>query len=215
MLQQTRWPHSHVTWRLCCAHKWLLWPLKTPSNLNVALSNHKMCSKKPRSRSCSHKTTRSFGDDDDNNEAWDLESMSSGMDTGLYPGGLNGQCDVRYPTLRQFLMYYDMDSVPPYPEPSLRVLVSGECMVNPYPIVVLVGRCQSPSSSRPAGKTHYCLDGGMLDTFLHNTRLQRRPSYHKHQGLNTYHTVRATWSSFYLPFLADVLLPQDDFTVQQ
>jgi hypothetical protein len=60
------------------------------------------------------------------------------MDTGLHPGGLNGQCDVRHPTLGKFLVYYDMDSVPPYPEPSLRVLVSGECAVDPYPMVVLV-----------------------------------------------------------------------------
>jgi hypothetical protein len=67
--------------------------------------------------------------------------MSSGMDTGLHPEGLNGQRDVQHPTLGQFLVYYDMDSVPPYPEPSLRVLVSGECAVDAYPMVVLVGRC--------------------------------------------------------------------------
>jgi hypothetical protein len=98
--------------------------------------------------------TRSIEDDDDNHEVWDLEPVSSGMDTGLHPGGLNEQRDARHPTLGQFLVYYDMDSVPPYSEPSLRVLVSGECAVDPYPIVVLVGRFQSPSSSRPAGETH-------------------------------------------------------------
>jgi hypothetical protein len=97
------------------------------------------------------------------------------MDTGLHPGGLNGQRDVRHPTLGQFLVYYDIDSVPPYPEPSLRVLVSGECAVDPYPMVVLVGLCQSNSSFRPAGETLCCLDGGMLDTFLHKPWLQRFP----------------------------------------
>jgi hypothetical protein len=141
--------------------------------------------------------------------------MSSCMDTSLHPGGLNGQRDVRHPTLGQFLVYYDMASVSPYPEPSLRVLVAGECAVDPYPMVVLVGRCQSASSSRRAGETHHCLDGDVLDTFLHTPWLQRRPGYHKHQGSNTYHSIRATWSSFYLLILADVLLPRDDCTVQQ
>jgi hypothetical protein len=136
------------------------------------------------------------------------------MDTGLHPGRLNGQRDVRHPTLGQFQVYNDMYSVPPYPEPSLRVLVSGECADDPYPMVVLVGRCQSPSSSRPAGETRYCLDGGVLDTFLHKPMLQCRPCYHKHQGSNTVHSIRATSSSF-LPFLVDVLLPRDDCTVQQ
>jgi hypothetical protein len=79
------------------------------------------------------KATSSIGDDDDNHKAWDLEPMSSGMDTGLYPRGLNGQRDVRHPTLGQFV-YCDMDSVPPHPQPSLRVLVSSECAVDPYPI---------------------------------------------------------------------------------
>lgn len=41
----------------------------------------------------------------------------------------------RHPTLGQFLVYYGMDSVPPYLEPSLWVLTSG---------VVLVTRYQSP-----------------------------------------------------------------------
>jgi hypothetical protein len=159
------------------------------------------------------KVTHSIGDDDDNHEAWDIEPVSSGMDTGHHPGGLNGQRDVRHPTLGQFFVYYDMDSVPPHPEPSLRVLVSGECAVDPYPMVVLVGRCQSPSSSRLAGETHYSLDGGVLETFLHKPWLQRRHGYHKHQGSNTYHSTGATWSSLYLPFLADVLLPRDDCTV--
>jgi hypothetical protein len=36
-------------------------------------------------------------------------------------------------SLRQFLVYYDMDSVPPNPEPYLQVLMSSECAVNPYP----------------------------------------------------------------------------------
>jgi hypothetical protein len=101
------------------------------------------------------KATRSIGDDD-NYEARDIETVSSGMDTGLHPGGLNGERDVLHPTLGQFLLYYDMDSVPPYPEPSLRLLVSGECAVAPYPMAVLAGRCQSPSSSRSAGETHHC-----------------------------------------------------------
>jgi hypothetical protein len=87
------------------------------------------------------KATQSIGDNDDNQEAQHLEPMSSGMDTGLHPGGLNGQCNVRHPTIRQFLVYYNMNSVPPYLEPSLRVLVSSECMVNPYPMVVIVGCC--------------------------------------------------------------------------
>jgi hypothetical protein len=66
------------------------------------------------------KATCSTGDnDDDNHEACDLEPVSSDMVTGLHPGGLNGQCDVRHPTLRQFFVYCDMDSVLPYPEPSL------------------------------------------------------------------------------------------------
>jgi hypothetical protein len=47
------------------------------------------------------------------------------------------------------------DSVSPYPEPPLRVLVSGECAADPSPIVVLIGRYQSPSSSRPIGETRY------------------------------------------------------------
>jgi hypothetical protein len=81
------------------------------------------------------KDTRSIGNDDDNHET-DLEPVSSGMYTGLHPGGLNGQRDVRHPTLGQLLVYYDMGS--PYPESSLRVLVSGECEVDPYPVVVLV-----------------------------------------------------------------------------
>jgi hypothetical protein len=155
------------------------------------------------------KATRSAGDNDDNHEAWDLEHLDSGMDTGLHPKALNGLSDVRHQTLG--LGVYDMDSVPP----SLRVLVSGECAVDPYPMVVLVGRWQSPSSSRPAGETHYCLDGGVLNTFLHKPWLQHRPGYHKHQGSNTHHSIRATLSSFYLSFLADVLLPRDDCTVQQ
>jgi hypothetical protein len=108
-----------------------------------------------------------------------------------------------------------MDSVPPYPEPSLRVLVSGECAMDPYPMVVILGCCQSPSSSRQAVEIHYCLDGGVLDTFLHKPWRQRKPSYHKHQGSNTYHSIRETWSSFDLPFLADVLLPRDYCTVRQ
>jgi hypothetical protein len=70
------------------------------------------------------KATRSIGDD--NHGARDLEPMSSGMDTGLHPGGLNGQRSVQHPTLWQFLVYYDMDSVPPYPEPCLQVLVSSK-----------------------------------------------------------------------------------------
>jgi hypothetical protein len=115
--------------------------------------------------------------------------MNSGIYTGLHPGGLNRLCDVRHPALGQFLVYYDMDSVP---EPSLRVLVSGKCAVNPYPMVVLVGHCQSPSSSCPAGETHYCLDGGMLDTFLHKPWQQCRPGYHKHHGSDTYHSICAT-----------------------
>jgi hypothetical protein len=88
--------------------------------------------------------------------------MNSGIDTGLHPGGLNGQCDVQHPTLGQFLEYYNMDSVPPHPELSLQVLVSTECAVDPYPMAVLVEHCQSPSSSHPAGEKHYCLDGGYL-----------------------------------------------------
>jgi hypothetical protein len=40
------------------------------------------------------------------------------MDTGLHPEGLNDS-DVPDQTFRQFLVYYDMVSVPPYPEPSL------------------------------------------------------------------------------------------------
>jgi hypothetical protein len=152
------------------------------------------------------KATRSIWDDDDKHVAWDLEPVSSGMDTSLHPGGLNGQRDVRHPTIGQFLVYYNLDSVPPHPEPFIRVLVSGECAVDPYRIVVLVGRCKSPSSSRPAG---------VLDTFLHKPWLQCRSGYHKHQGSSTYHSIRATWCSFYLPFLADVLLPRDDCTVQQ
>jgi hypothetical protein len=64
------------------------------------------------------KATRSIGDDD-HHEARDLEPVISGMDTGFHPEGLNGQRDVRHPTLGQFLVHYNMDSVPPYPEPSL------------------------------------------------------------------------------------------------
>jgi hypothetical protein len=138
------------------------------------------------------KATRSIGCDDYNHEACDLEPVSSGVDTGLLPGGINGQRDARHPTLGQFLVYYDMDSVQPYPEPSLRVLVSGEYAVDPCPIVVLVRRCQSPSSSRPAGETHCCLDGGVLDTFLLKPWLQRRTGYHKNQVSNTYDNIRAT-----------------------
>jgi hypothetical protein len=137
------------------------------------------------------KATCSVGDDD-NHEAGDLKPMSSGMDMGLHPGGLNGQQNIQHPTLRQFLMYYDMDSVPPYPEPSLRVLGFSECAVDPYPMVVVLGHCQSPSSSRPVNETHYCLDGGMLDTFLCKPWLQRGPSYHKHEGSNIYHSICAT-----------------------
>jgi hypothetical protein len=134
----------------CWRHVWLLLPPtiryapKSPDHVTVPVI-----------------ATRSIGDDDDNHEAWDLEPVSSGGDTGLHPGGLNGQRGVRHPSLGQFLVYYDMDSVLPYPESSLRVLVSGECAVDPYPMVGLVGRCQSPSHSRPAGETHYCLDGGI------------------------------------------------------
>jgi hypothetical protein len=113
------------------------------------------------------------------------------MDTGLHPGRFNGQLDVRHQTLGQVLVYDDMDSVSPYLELSLRVLVSGECAVDPYP-VVLGGRCQSTSSSRPAGETLYCLDGGVLDTFLHKPWLQRWADCHKHQGSNTHHSIRAT-----------------------
>jgi hypothetical protein len=113
------------------------------------------------------------------------------MDTGLQPGGLNGHRDVRHPTLGQFLVYYDMDSVASYPEPSLRVLVSGECAVDPYLMVILVGCCQSPSSSRPAGETRYSLDGGMLDTFLHKPWLQCRPGFHEHEGSSTYCSISA------------------------
>jgi hypothetical protein len=40
------------------------------------------------------KATHGIGDDDDNHEAWVLEPVSSGMDTGLLSGGLNGQRDV-------------------------------------------------------------------------------------------------------------------------
>jgi hypothetical protein len=45
--------------------------------------------------------------------------MSSGVDTGLHPGGLNGQRDVQHPTLGQFLVNYDMDSMPQYTEAFL------------------------------------------------------------------------------------------------
>jgi hypothetical protein len=81
------------------------------------------------------------------------------------------------------------------------ILVSGECAVDPYPVLVLLGYCQSPSSSRPASETLYCLDGGVLDTFLHKPWLQRRPSYHKYQGSNIitvfiHHEVHFTY-----PFL--------------
>jgi hypothetical protein len=75
------------------------------------------------------------------------------MCTGHHPGGLNKQRYVRHPPLGQFLVYYDMDSVPPYPEASLRVLVSGECTVDPYLMVVLVGRCQWKEIGRPYRET--------------------------------------------------------------
>jgi hypothetical protein len=87
------WRHLHM-WMLLrptirCAPK-------SPDNVHVTM-----------------KATRSIGHDDDNNEAWDPEPVSSGTDIGLHPGGLNGRRDVRHPTLGQFLVYYDMDSVPP------------------------------------------------------------------------------------------------------
>jgi hypothetical protein len=59
------------------------------------------------------------------------------MDIGLYPGGLDRQLDVRHPTLGQFLVYYDMDSCHRIQNHlSLRVLVSDECAVDPYPLMV-------------------------------------------------------------------------------
>jgi hypothetical protein len=51
------------------------------------------------------------------------------MDTSRHPGRSNEQRDVRHPALRQLVVYYDMDSVPPCSEP-LRVLVSGDCAVD-------------------------------------------------------------------------------------
>jgi hypothetical protein len=137
---------------------------------------------------------RSIGDDDDNHQAWDLEPVSSGMATGVHPGGLYGQRDFWHPPLGLFLVYYNTNSVPPYPEPSLRVLVSSKCAVNPYPILVLVWCCQSPLSSPPAVETHYSLVDGVLVTFLHKPWLQCRTGCHKHQGSNTYHSIRATWN---------------------
>lgn len=56
---------------------------KTPSHVNAALSDHKMCSLKFVSRSCSHKSH--------NYRRRDLESVSRGMHAGLHPRGLNGQ----------------------------------------------------------------------------------------------------------------------------
>jgi hypothetical protein len=126
MPKRTWWPHSHVTWGLCCAHKWLLLLLKTPSRVNAVSSDQRCAPKSPDHFDVPVKATRNIGDGDDNHKAWDLVPVSSGMDTDLHPVWLNKQRNVQHPTLGQFLVYYDMDSVPTYPEPSLRVLVSGE-----------------------------------------------------------------------------------------
>lgn len=56
--------------------------------------------------------------------------MTSGIDIGLHPGRLNGQRDVRHPTLRHFLAVFGMDSVPPYPQPSRRV----QYLATPIPL---------------------------------------------------------------------------------
>jgi hypothetical protein len=50
--------------------------------------------------------------------------------------------------------YYNMDSVPPHPELSLQVLVSGKCAADPCSTMVLVGHCHSPSTSHSDGETH-------------------------------------------------------------
>lgn len=123
------------------------------------------------------KATISITVDDDNHETWEFGPMS----TGLHPGGLNWQRDVRHPALGKFLAATT----------SLRLMVTGECTDGPYPAVMLVGRCQSPSFCRPAGKALLigCRHAGYFLAAAY-ARLQ-----------NTYHGIRATWSHFIYSFL--------------
>lgn len=61
---------------------------------------------------------------DDNYKACDLGPVATGLDRGIRPGGLNGQLSVRLPRVYGNLSC--MNSVPSYPEPSLRVLESSK-----------------------------------------------------------------------------------------
>lgn len=76
--------------------------------MNAALSDHKMYTKSLCHVHIPIIATRSTGDNDDNHKALNLEHTSNGMDTGL-----NVQHYVWHPPLGQFLMFYDMNSVPP------------------------------------------------------------------------------------------------------
>lgn len=67
--------------------------------MNAAFSDHKICSKEPRSHLYSHER-HSIWNNDDNHKVWTLEPISSCMDTGLHPGSLNGKCDVLTPNSR-------------------------------------------------------------------------------------------------------------------
>lgn len=71
-----------------------------------------------------------------------IEPLSSGIDTGVHRGELNGQGDIRHLTLREIpsLIGYNIEYVLPNPQPSLRVPVVLRGRGRPCPMVMFTFR---------------------------------------------------------------------------